>query len=72
MIRRGGGVVVVLDVLVVDVACVDDVAVLVDDVAVLVDDVAVLVVVEAIVAGTEVVDAVVTSAVTDRSGAGSR
>jgi hypothetical protein len=42
------------------------------DVAVLVDDVAAPVVVEAIVEGTEVVDAVVTSAVTDRSGTGSR
>ena len=39
---------------------------------VLVDDEATLVVVEAIVAGTVVVDAVVTSVVTDRSGAGTR
>lgn len=46
-----------------------DVLVLVDDDVVLV---AVVVVVGAIVDGAEVVDGVVTSAVTDRSGAGTR
>jgi len=59
--------VVVLDVLVL----VDDDTELVDDDVVLVDGEATLVV-EAIVDGTEVVDGVVTSAVTDRSGAGTR